>query len=244
MHRLRTAASDHDSCPPTCVTCGCCAQAVEPVAVHADPSQRRSTLVLHRWHHSFRRHTKRRPPRPQAAPPLNLAAYILRRHWWFPSVICRLRSATGVCMGIGTRTLAACAVVSLLAGSAGAQSRVMTLEEVLARAENRRPRSSVRGWVWRKHAGGSWARRSADLESRRSKPQWATGTAPARGSRISKWALPSRSNPGLAGPPASRAQRPPSPRVPRRLRRHTSRAARHLVRRTTDWSTRMRGYVS
>lgn len=26
-------AQDDGACPPTCVTCGCCAQAVEPVAV-------------------------------------------------------------------------------------------------------------------------------------------------------------------------------------------------------------------
>jgi hypothetical protein len=34
--------SDHNSCPPTCVTCGCCAQAVEPAAVHVDASQKPS----------------------------------------------------------------------------------------------------------------------------------------------------------------------------------------------------------
>ena len=27
------AGRDHGDCPPTCVTCGCCAQAAEPVAV-------------------------------------------------------------------------------------------------------------------------------------------------------------------------------------------------------------------
>jgi len=27
------AGSDDAACPPTCVTCGCCAQAVEPVAL-------------------------------------------------------------------------------------------------------------------------------------------------------------------------------------------------------------------
>ena len=42
-------------------------------------------------------------------------------------------------MGMGMRTLAACAVGSLLAGSAGAQSRVMSLQEVLARARDQAP---------------------------------------------------------------------------------------------------------
>jgi hypothetical protein len=27
------SASQDDACPPTCLTCGCCAQAVEPVAL-------------------------------------------------------------------------------------------------------------------------------------------------------------------------------------------------------------------
>jgi hypothetical protein len=35
---VEQTSSDHDSCPPTCVTCGCCAQAVEPTAVHVDAS--------------------------------------------------------------------------------------------------------------------------------------------------------------------------------------------------------------
>ena len=36
------STSNHDSCPPTCVTCGCCAQAVEPTAVHVDASPKPS----------------------------------------------------------------------------------------------------------------------------------------------------------------------------------------------------------
>lgn len=27
------AGTSHETCPPTCITCGCCAQAVEPVAL-------------------------------------------------------------------------------------------------------------------------------------------------------------------------------------------------------------------
>ena len=30
---LEQTAEDEGTCPPTCVTCGCCAQAVEPVAL-------------------------------------------------------------------------------------------------------------------------------------------------------------------------------------------------------------------
>lgn len=30
---LEQAAEDEGTCPPTCVTCGCCAQAVEPVVL-------------------------------------------------------------------------------------------------------------------------------------------------------------------------------------------------------------------
>jgi hypothetical protein len=29
------ATSDEESCPPTCVTCGCCSQSVEPTALDA-----------------------------------------------------------------------------------------------------------------------------------------------------------------------------------------------------------------
>ena len=37
-------SSDHDSCPPTCVTCGCCAQAVEPTAIHVDASRKQAPV--------------------------------------------------------------------------------------------------------------------------------------------------------------------------------------------------------
>ena len=37
-------SSDHDSCPPTCVTCGCCAQAVEPAAVQVDATPKPSPV--------------------------------------------------------------------------------------------------------------------------------------------------------------------------------------------------------
>ena len=37
--------SDHNSCPPTCVTCGCCAQAVEPTAVHVEASPKPSPVA-------------------------------------------------------------------------------------------------------------------------------------------------------------------------------------------------------
>jgi hypothetical protein len=38
-------SSDHDSCPPTCVTCGCCAQAVEPTAVEVEAFPKPSPVV-------------------------------------------------------------------------------------------------------------------------------------------------------------------------------------------------------
>jgi len=41
---LEQTSSDHDSCPPTCVTCGCCAQAVEPTAVHVEASRKPSPV--------------------------------------------------------------------------------------------------------------------------------------------------------------------------------------------------------
>jgi hypothetical protein len=38
------SGSDHNSCPPTCVTCGCCAQAVEPTAVQVDATPKPSPV--------------------------------------------------------------------------------------------------------------------------------------------------------------------------------------------------------
>jgi hypothetical protein len=41
------AAQDDDACPPTCVTCGCCAQAVEPTTASkpSSPETRVSELI-------------------------------------------------------------------------------------------------------------------------------------------------------------------------------------------------------
>ncbi|MCC7010491.1 MAG: hypothetical protein IT184_16910 [Acidobacteria bacterium] len=35
---VEQSGRDDGACPPTCVTCGCCAQAAEPLLVHASSS--------------------------------------------------------------------------------------------------------------------------------------------------------------------------------------------------------------
>jgi hypothetical protein len=39
-----TSSSDHGNCAPTCVTCGCCAQAVEPTAAHVEATPQRAPV--------------------------------------------------------------------------------------------------------------------------------------------------------------------------------------------------------